>query len=546
VKLRPTEDKLRGGYYTPPEIATFLAKWAVSGRDCRILEPSCGDGNILHAVASAIGARPRRYSGPRIYGVELIPTEINKARQRLDAIGVRPVDAELINESFFRWIARNLKNAQRFDAAVGNPPFIRYQDFPEQDQDDAFAMLRGAGFHPTKLMNAWVPFIVLSSLLLAKEGRLAFVVPAELFQVNYASELRRFLAERFRCITIIAFRRLVFEGIQQEVVLLLAENAAVGPKGIRVVQVDSTSSLATLSVKDLGRSRVKPVDHAEEKWTKYFLSREEILLLRRLREREDIPLVRNFLDVDVGVVTGDNDFFVIDQQVVHEYNLAGSTVPIVGRTPLIPGLVFSRDELKRLNADSKRMQLFYPSGPLPTQSGPRRYIRSGEEKSVNLGYKCRIRKKWFVVPSVWTPDAFLLRQVDQFPKIVANHTGATCTDTIHRARVTDGIPPTQLACAFMNSFTFAASEITGRSYGGGVLTFEPSEIERMPLPVLGSESLKLDELDTLVRQRRVEEVLETVDDAVLRKGLGLSPTEIGSLRGAWVKLRDRRRGRKTR
>lgn len=40
--------KLRGGYYTDPEIAGFLARWVLQKGPRNILEPSCGDGVFLN------------------------------------------------------------------------------------------------------------------------------------------------------------------------------------------------------------------------------------------------------------------------------------------------------------------------------------------------------------------------------------------------------------------------------------------------------------------------------------------------------------------
>jgi adenine-specific DNA-methyltransferase len=43
-KENETEDKLRGGYYTQPEIAGFLSRWVLHAKPKSLLEPSCGDG----------------------------------------------------------------------------------------------------------------------------------------------------------------------------------------------------------------------------------------------------------------------------------------------------------------------------------------------------------------------------------------------------------------------------------------------------------------------------------------------------------------------
>lgn len=72
------------------------------------------------------------------------------------------------------------------------------------------------------------------------------VIPAELLQVGYAAELRRFLADNFAAITIVTFRKLLFDGAQQEVVLLLASRTATGRGGIDVVELDDDHAVGNL------------------------------------------------------------------------------------------------------------------------------------------------------------------------------------------------------------------------------------------------------------------------------------------------------------
>ena len=190
--------------------------------------------------------------------------------------------------------------------------------------------------------------------------------------------------------------------------------------------------------------------------------------------------------------------------------------------------------------------MFYPSD-LPLEQQPdavRAFIKKGEDEGINKGYKCRIRKRWYIVPSVWEPDAFMLRQVHTYPKLVLNEAEATCTDTIHRVRFVNGWDGKQIVAAFMNSLTFAIAEVKGRSYGGGVLTFEPSEAEDLTLPLAGSEKLDLSEIDNLLRTRGIDAVLEITDQVLLVEGLGMSPTEVRNIRRIWEKLRDRRIQRK--
>ena len=101
-----------------------------------------------------------------------------------------------------------------------------------------------------------------------------------------------------------------------------------------------------------------------------------------------------------------------------------------------------------------------------------------------------------------------------------------------------------MAAAFLNSFTLALGEITGRSYGGGVLTFEPGEIRKLKIPMTGADRLDLEQIDRWIREDKIYETLDYTDQILLKEGLGLSDREIVLLRGIWEKLRDRRIYRK--
>ena len=176
----------------------------------------------------------------------------------------------------------------------------------------------------------------------------------------------------------------------------------------------------------------------------------------------------------------------------------------------------------------------------------REYISKGEERGVHRGYKCGLRKRWYIVPSQWVPDAFAFRQVHNYPRIVVNAAGATATDTLHRVRLSNGVPANRIATAFLNSLTMAFAEVTGRSYGGGVLTFEPSEIEQLPLPLLGAERLDPAASDELVRRGSMAEAFAENDRVLLMEGLGLTRRDIGLLRSACASLRSRRHARRVR
>ena len=441
---------------------------------------------------------------------------------------------------FFTWYTRTRPDGQ-FDAVVGNPPFIRYQDFLENHRTVAFRLMRDEGLHPTRLTNAWMPFVVAATRALKKGGRLAMVLPAELLQVNYAQELREFLARKYARLHLITFRKLLFDGIEQEVVLLLGEREDSDGAAISLTEVEDVRSLGQRTL-EASEAVHADIDHARDKWTQFFLTPKEFDFIRELRESVHSRL-GDFAEVDVGIVTGRNEFFVLTRNAAIEWGLDQYCQPIVGKSAHVKGLLLRNDDWASLAAQGVPCMLM--------QLGPRdrvdlpllglRYVEWGESRGHHAGYKCRIRApRWWNVPSVWVPDAFMTRQIHDGPRIVANHAGAVCTDTIHRLRTRPGVKAEQLAALSINSLTWAFSEINGRSYGGGVLELEPREAESLPIPTPSSApELDLEELDAAARIGGASMVRDTVNRAVLHPA-GMSKADIMLLTGIWERLSTRR------
>jgi adenine-specific DNA methylase len=524
VAAEPSPEKLRGGYYTPTPIARFLAAW-MRGAGKRLLEPSCGDGAILASLPSK----------SRLTGIELESAEAEKARS------VAPL-AEVVVADFFKWFDEDQFAA--WDGVVGNPPFIRFGHWTDPTRGLAFELMRRVGMKPTKLTNAWVPFVVAGALALRPGGRLGLVVPAELMQVTYAAELRAFLADKFSELTVVTFRRLVFDEVLQEVVLLLGVRG-VGPAEIRVVEFEDMAALPRSPKAVISLPHAPALQHDSEKWTKYFLEPEGIDALRAVRA-DGLLRLGDLADVDVGIVTGRNQFFVMRPSSAAERSIDEHLSPLVSKSAHLRGTRFSEADFGKLEDGDELCRLLALADACdPSTDGDlSEYIAAGEAEGVHEGYKCSIRKKWWVVPSQWVPDAFLLRQIYDHPRVVANLTQATSTDTIHRVRMLNGLPPAKLAAASINSATFAFSEVLGRSYGGGVLELEPREAEELPFPDPGGLNMRdVAKVDRLLRRGDLNTALDHVDSKLLEH---LDPELLMELRLVWERLRDRRlaRGRR--
>ena len=178
-----SQRKARGAFFTPIPVARFLVDWAVQHPDSAVLEPSCGEAVFLHQIG-----RRATHAG-RLVGVELHAGSARKAEKSLRAEGVK---ARVHSGDFFLH-----SEFGEYDAVVGNPPYIRYQDFVGESRSRAREAALRAGVPLTNLASSWAAFAVHAALHLKAGGRLALVLPAELLTVNYASPVRQFLLEHF-------------------------------------------------------------------------------------------------------------------------------------------------------------------------------------------------------------------------------------------------------------------------------------------------------------------------------------------------------------
>ncbi len=269
-------------------------------------------------------------------------------------------------------------------------------------------------------------------------------------------------------------------------------------------------------------------------------------VLRKILNINDLKTLGQFASVDVGVVTGMNNFFNLKSSQKMELNLESVTRPIITKSAQLKGIELRFEDWElQLQKDAPNNLLYLPSVPMnELPEAVQQYIKNGEELGWNEGYKCQIRKHWYSVPSVWVPDAFLLRQIYRFPKIVTNKTEATCTDTVHRIKLLNGINVNDLAMSFLNSLTFAFTEVFGRSYGGGVLELQPSEAEKVPVPYDYGCKLDFNVVNKLIIENDINGVLKLTDKVLLEEGLGLEHDDAVILRGIWTKLSSRRINRR--
>ncbi|MBA3312884.1 MAG: N-6 DNA methylase [Planctomycetota bacterium] len=122
-KIARRARKQNGVHYTPPELAAFLATETVKAltrtdAPICVLDPACGDGVLLWAIAAAL--EPRRRARTTLVGYETDERAISLAERSLSGCGVANVSLRLQD-----FLDRDFD--EPYDAVIANPPYVRTQ-----------------------------------------------------------------------------------------------------------------------------------------------------------------------------------------------------------------------------------------------------------------------------------------------------------------------------------------------------------------------------------------------------------------------------------
>jgi hypothetical protein len=211
-------------------------------------------------------------------------------------------------------------------------------------------------------------------------------------------------------------------------------------------------------------------------------------------------------------------------------------------------LALSADGWEELARAGNATLLFRPvADPSPAAV---RYIEAGEAIGVQNAYKCRMRAPWWRVPLVRPADLLVTYMNADTPRLCANQAGVHHLNSVHglflRSDLRE-IGMRLLPLGALNSITLLGAETVERAYGGGMLKLEPREADILPVP--SADSLRAIEdaliaqrqsLATALRNRRLQDAVQLVDELLLKGQLGLSSHEVSALQSAHGDLRARR------
>ncbi|MDX1960952.1 MAG: N-6 DNA methylase [Leptospiraceae bacterium] len=526
-----SKKKTTGSFYTPDYLSHFVIKRVFNAiksqesdsKRINILEPSAGDGSFIDAIS-------KNFSILKPKELELNIVEINKNElEKIKNIELPNKVKAIYNRADF--LKKHFEH--KFDLIAGNPPYIKKNSLSVEQQELSKKILIDFKVKNPTPYNIWTSFLLSSILKLKERGILALILPSEFLQVKFAIELRKIVMENFERLEIFTFDDLLFECEGQKTIALFGYKKSKST-GIFYCNIKDKSELSSETFNLKQNSKLIS---SSMKWTHHFLSTSEINLLNKLKAR--LQLIEDYSDVNAGIVTAANDFFIVNEKTTKEYNLKSYTLRIIQKGFYVNGGIrFLNEDFKFLKMNNIPCYLINFNGKNTINKKAIEYIEIGKKREINNRFKCLQRKTWFQVPNISiASEGFFFKRSHLYPKLLKNDAKVLVTDSGYRVNMKKGYRIESLIYSFYNSLTLTFAELNGRTYGGGVLELTPNEFKRLPIPYFEIEKrLFLEFADKFKKKSSIIEILNEQDKIILGSILGLSENEIMKIKMIRSKL----------
>lgn len=193
--LMPAEDKkTNGAFFTPQYIVDYIIEQIAPNQDAKVADLSCGSGAFLLGIIRYYIKHYKKsiakIVSENIYGADIL--EYNTRRSTLLICLYALVNNEILDEKSINVITTDsLKHKWdfKFDAIVGNPPYVKFQDLDEATRKYLFDT-----YSTTKLgtYNLYFAFFELGLKVLKEEGKLGYITPNNYFTSLSGEPLRSF------------------------------------------------------------------------------------------------------------------------------------------------------------------------------------------------------------------------------------------------------------------------------------------------------------------------------------------------------------------
>lgn len=468
--LRTSETRRQtGATYTPFPIVDAMVEWA-RAQDAvikRVVDPGTGSGRFLMRAATA-------FPDAKLVAVDIDPLALLLIRANAAVLGF--ADRLIVKTCDYRSLTLpRIKGATLF---IGNPPYVRHHDITDDWKSWFATSASSAGLKASKLAGLHIHFF-LKTRSLAQPGDLgAFITAAEWIDVNYGSVLRKMLANGLggTSLHVIHPTAQPFADAMSTGAITCFQIGARAPNML-MRSVDSLEDLHPLS-----QGRPVAWDDIEDapKWTPF--------LKAPIARSSDMIELGELFRVHRGQVTGANAIWI-----------AGSFAQILPDRFLLPAITRARELLDagpvlRDRSHLKRvidLPIDLDTIPPSERKLVDRFLAWAKRNDADQSYVARHRRAWWSV-GYRTPAPILVTYMGRRPPHFTRNAAAAA-----HLNIAHGLYPredlsTEIIDAVVKFLNGSLTGEGGRVYAGGLIKFEPKELERLLIPRLETLYATLD------------------------------------------------------
>ncbi len=461
--------KQLGQVATPEPIARLMAKWVMSAKPRKVLDPAAGLGGLLAAC---------RQFNPRVelVGVERDTETLQRAKTSA------PRGTKLILADYLK------SDAGLFDGIMANPPYVKAHRLDYSEKDWLYFEER-LGTPLDRLTNLYALFLLKIWEDLAPRGRAAVILPAEFLNANFGEEIKERLLHAIRPAGIAIFApslNVFADALTTSAIVLLEKGRTLQtPVWARLAEsVEAAESF----VEGLLAGRISAAGdglidftalNPRAKWLN--------LLLNGATEKTPVRFAKrvgDYFNCRRGIATGANDYFCLSRAELREHHLSEAHVdPCITKATDADGLVFTREKFDALVNRDRRCFLLNPS-----RNGQHlaRYLELGEQRGIPKRHLPSHRPVWYLPENRAVADILVAVFSRESVKFILNTSGAknlTCFHGLYAKPGNESLAP--LMTLFLNSsLGREAFSQVNRFYGDGLNKLEPKDVEDMPCPAM--------------------------------------------------------------
>lgn len=485
AKTRQDRNKM-GQFATPPRVADEIVTYAlqqVNKREIRYLEPGFGTGAFYTSLLAKSGTR---HEITEACGYEIDPYYADPVRHLMESTSL-----DLRLQDFTE------AEPEPFDIVLCNPPYVRHHHL-KSSKKVALSEQIGAryGIKTTGLTGLYNYFMMQGEAWLSDTGISAWLVPSEFLDVNYGVAVKKFLLQN-----VVLTRIHLFESENVQFDDALVSSAVVWYRKGKAAP-DHTIELSyggSLLHPTHSRQALHRTMDAQDKWTRQIKSGVDRSTSTRTA-REHFVL-KDFFDVKRGLATGDNGFFILNEQQIKAHQLPANVL-----TPVLPsprylkgevvtssarGIPTNVDRLFLLNCrlSPDVLESYYPN--------VWDYLKNGIG-TVSEKFLARSRKIWYL-QELREPAPILCTYMGRGPKgsntpfrFILNESKAIATNSylmlypkpFWKTQAANTPDLMRQVWEILSAITTADMTAEGRTYGGGLEKIEPSELGNVPVQQL--------------------------------------------------------------